>query len=478
MDTINYALPGNPRYQPGSLKDIFGYDVLYRAVGRVEIACLEVLGEIGVIPSKVFRLLTDEVKAKILAIKTTEIDVTERTVTKHDIRAWVYEACATAPEELGPWFHVILTSYDVLDTARILQFVEAHNKVIKPLYRGILDIFIDLVRSGSDILQIGRTHGQHALPITIGFWLANILNALFENYIFMNECADKLVGKISGAVGAYNAQQGLGITGKCKLTPGGSFEERILKKLDITAARISSQIISPFNLSRYLFACELSSAIFAQFGRDCRQLMRSEIAEISEDFVKGQSGSSTMAQKRNPINFENLEGTWLKNKNEFGKVLDTLISEHQRDLVNSSVVRDFPIIIVNLVTQMEKLLQRKDGDTFLERITVNKEACQRNFELTKNVILAEPLYIALQMAGFSNAHELVNHTFVPQAQKENKSLYDIAEAYVETDLVFKHCWNNLISKDVKKLLNHPELYTGLAEEKALEIAIVVENYLK
>lgn len=119
MEVKNLAMPSNPRYQPKKMVPYFGYDNLYRAVAEVEFANLQVLGEIGVIPSVEIALLTDEVMTAILDIPTTVIDKTERQITKHDIQAWRMEARKLADPRLGRWIHVILTSYDPLDTARI-----------------------------------------------------------------------------------------------------------------------------------------------------------------------------------------------------------------------------------------------------------------------------------------------------------------------------------------------------------------------
>jgi len=470
----NLILPGNPRYQPKSLTDFFGYDNLYRFVGRVEIANLEVLGEIGRMPKKIFELLSEDIKARILEIETTQVDITERNITKHDIRAWIAEASKIIPEMLAPWLHIVLTSYDPIDTARALQFYEAHWKVVEPKLKRIILILAEMVIKHKDTLQIGRTHGQHALPITAGFWLATILDRLYNNYKRMNQRAENLVGKISGAVGAYNAQVALGITEICQAR---SFEERILDKLGLKKSDISTQIAQPEPLADYLFSALLTSATFAQFGRDCRHLMRSEVGEISEEFSDKQSGSSTMAHKRNPINFENLEGMFIKNKHEFGKIKDSLISEHQRDLTGSSVARDFPIIIINLVQQMETLLRpNKEEKTFLERISINETACRKNFDMNKNVILSEPLYIALQMAGYHDAHHLVNHTLVPKAQASGQSLFEVTEEVAQNDLNVRIIWD-IVPDTIKQLMIHPENYTGLASYKAMEIANKVEAAL-
>jgi len=474
MSEKNLMLPGNPRYQPKSLQEYFGYDNLYRNVGRVEIANLKVMAEIGLMPQETAELLTSEVVKNILALTTTQIEETERRVTKHDIRAWVHEASKLVSPELARWLHVMLTSYDALDTARTLQFLQAHYQVVQPAVVRVMRILVGLVRTHADTLQVGRTHGQHALPITVGFWLATLLYRIFYNYQKMQLHASELVGKISGAVGACNAQVGLGALEKCGAL---SYEERVLEKLGLKPAPISTQILPPDPLAYYLYSCAMLSASLAQLGRDCRNLMRTEINEVAEKFVPGQSGSSTMAHKRNPVNFENLEGMWIRTKNEFGKVMDTLMSEHQRDLTGSSVARDFPTIIVNLVQQLNTLLREDQGATFLENLSFNKEACVQNFGLSRHVLLSEPLYIAIQMAGYTgDGHDLVNHTLVPRAQLSGKLLAEVATEYAQESTVFAEAWNN-IPADVVALLYKPELYTGLAVRKALQIAALVTKKL-
>lgn len=473
---MNLALPGNPRYQPKDLHLVFGYDCLFAAVAEVEIATMETLGEIGVIPAADIALLTPAVKQALRAIPTTEVDDVERRVTKHDIRAWVRLAQSQLDPALRRWLHVPLTSYDVLDTARALQFVRGHE-VVKRLTDKVIGHFIEQVTTFVDVPQIGRTHGQHALPITVGFWFATALSRILTNIQSANSAAEKLVGKISGAVGVYNAQVGLGIAARCG---DKTFEERVLEKLGLKAAPISTQILPPEPLADYLFACVKLSAAFGQFGRDGRHLMRTEIGELGEPFEKGQVGSSTMAHKRNPINFENLEGTWLKNKNEFGKVLDTMVSEHQRDLVGSSVARDFPTIVVNLVSQLNTLLREAGGKPFISRLSVDEAALKRNFEAQGDAILAEPIYIALQMAGYDgDAHELVNHEAVPYAKDYGVSLLGAARwalAGQRGNAYMLQIWEAIPEETLKMLVN-PERYTGAAGAKALEIARAAEAYL-
>src|SRR3989344_2357753 len=471
----NFALPGNPRYQPKDLVGIFGYDNLYVPTARVELAGLDVMAEIGAIPASDFALLTDEARKSVLAIRTTIVDEVERRVTRHDIRALVRLIQEILPQPLRRWVHVPFTSYDPLDTGRILQFAQAHADVLRPRIREVTGILAVLARKYAGTLQIGRTHGQHALPITVGFWLATILGRLLYNGQRMDEFAGGLVGKISGAVGCNNAVEGLNIA---KMCGGATFQDRVLTRLGLKPAPISTQILPPEPLAYFLYSCLMASAVFGQLGRDCRQLMRSEIAEVGEPFEAGQVGSSTMAQKRNPITFENLEGTWLRTKSEFGKVLDSLTSEHQRDLVGSSLMRDFPIILVNLCVQLDALLRRKEkgAPAFLERLTVNEANCRRNFDMSAGVILAEPMYIALQMAGYQgDAHELINREVVPMSLQRSQPLIQTVLELASINGVLRAAVDN-IPHEVIDLLSAPERYTGDAAAQANKIADLAEVY--
>ncbi|MBU0547036.1 MAG: lyase family protein [Patescibacteria group bacterium] len=445
----------------------FGYDNLYRKLAEVEIATLQVLGELNIIPSEEMAKLTPELIKKIMEIPTTEVDRIEKEITKHDVRAWVRKAQQIINGELGRWVHIPLTSYDALDTGRMLQFRDAYYYALRQSLYEVVLALANLVEKYADQIQIGRTHGQHALPITVGFWLATILHRIIYNWQQMDICTRAFVGKISGAVGAHNAQVGLNFTDPNKRE---SFEVLVLKKLNLKPAKISTQILPPEPLAYFLFSSAMLSATLGQFGRDGRNLMKTEIAEVAEAFEENQVGSSTMAHKRNPINFEGLEGGWIRTKNELGKLLDNLISEHQRDLVGSSPIRDYPIIVINLQKQLDTLLKKKNNVSFLERITINRDNCQINFEKSSSFILAEPLYIALQMAGYNkDAHEFVNRQLVPMAKEKNICLIEALEELCTEDVDLRTV-KNKIPTEVLKLLHHPEQYTGDAREKALEIA--------
>lgn len=465
---MNTTLPGNLRYQPKELIPMFGYDNLYQTVGEVELATLEVLNEIGMIPNDAMALLTPKKRKEILAIPTTEVDRIERQITNHDIRAWVLRAQEILGQKLGRWIHIPLTSYDPLSTGRVLQFVRAHQKAIKPSVKAVCVILVDMVERFSGVVQIGRTHGQHAVPITVGFWLATILDRILTNGEEMERHASLLKGKVSGAVGAHNAERGLGFADRCG---SKSFDERVLEKLGLSPVPIATQILPPEGLAYYLHSCVMLSAALAQFGRDGRNLMRSEIGEIAEEYEASQVGSSTMPHKRNPLSFENLEGMFQKNLGELLKLYLTLVSKHQRDLTGSSVARDFPIIVVNLQQQLNTLLRSdKKGAPWLSRIRVSEDALQRNLAMNAHVIMSEALQIALRIADYKfDAYNFVDKRLVPEAQRSKKHLMEVCREYAEYDEDLKEALAR-IPEGVVALFHNPEGYTGNAQELALSTA--------
>ncbi len=470
----NLMMPGNPRYQPKVLREIFGYDNAYKGLARVELANLDVLHAIGVMPDEDYVHLTDEVRQSVLDIRATEVDERERAVTKHDVRAWVQLAQALMHPSLARWVHVPLTSYDALDTGRILHFADAFDEVLEPSLKHLIAVLADQVERHAETVQIGRTHGQHALPITVGFWLATCLERAVVGYEALKWSRNGLVGKISGAVGASNALVGLGIEDSAeKATAHGfsnTYEELVLGRLGLRVGLISTQVLQPEPLERFLHDCMMMSQVLAKLADDCRHLMRTEIGEVTEPFAAGQVGSSTMAHKRNPINFETVVGQGEKALAEYIKVLLTLNSEHQRDLTGSSVARDFPVLPIILQTQLDTLLRAdKDGTPFLARIGVDDEALKRNFERSAYDVMAEPVYIALQMAGYvGDAHELVNHTVVPQARENGLTLMAQLKTLAQTDSELSTVLDS-IPADVLSLLDEPECYTGNAAGKARDV---------
>lgn len=471
---LDLALVGNPRYKPKSMIPYWGYDNTAKFLFDVEWALWKVLAKLEIMPEEAGRLLTAELYKEIRdRITTTLQDEIENSITHHDVRALVRAIEEIVVQLIGEfqaklltrWTHFAATSYDIIDTARMIAYKLAFRRVtLSSLWKLISSL---KTKIESDQIkgkrQIGRTHGIHAEPITLDFWLATILARLLDVAEHLIVAESELTGKFSGVVGACNSQVVFGLEEKAQTIYGKTFEELILGELGLKPAPISTQIVPPEPLSRFLFEYVLLSGAMAQMATDCRNLQRSEINEVLEFFADTQVGSSAMSHKRNPIKMEGVMGIFLIVKDEFAKVLDALFSEHQRFGVTMSVAREFPGIIVLVQHQLETM------NKVVPQISINYRALERNFNMNSHLILSEEVYMALVMAGYEgDAHELVNHTLVPRSQVSGAPLIDELILLAKEDDSLASVVKN-IPDELKVLLRSPEQVVGKAEEKAKEI---------
>jgi adenylosuccinate lyase len=401
-----------------------------------------------------FEICTPEIAA---AIETATSNITieavanEEQVTKHDIKALVNAIKAELPDEAKPYVHFGATSYDIVATALSLQLRAAMRELVIPRLITLEQTLLDLTDRYAETLQIGRTHGQHALPITFGFAMAEYVNRLGENIVALQTAADNLKGKFSGAVGAYNA---LSVFTN---DPVG-FERSVLQKLDIEPAEYSSQIIPADSYVRVIDELVISAGIMANLSHDMRHLQRSEISEIREHFDREQTGSSTMAHKRNPWNFENVISLSKQVTSQIVNANLNLSSEHQRDLTDSASARFYGLTLA-IVAGMAKRLEN-----VIAKIEVDEENMQRNLAMSHGIITAEPLYLLLEKYGHTRAHEAVK-ALAHKAEDETKALYELAINDPDiAEYVAK------FTDAETRILQEPEkYYSGLAATKAKAI---------
>jgi adenylosuccinate lyase len=192
----------------------------------------------------------------------------------------------------------------------------------------------------------------------------------------------------------------------------------------------------------------------ANLSHDMRNLQRSEIGEVREKFEEGQTGSSTMAHKRNPWNFENIIGMWKQVTAQVMNANLNISSEHQRDLTDSSSARFYTISLASVAAMASRL------QSVMSKIEVDEEAMQRNLYLTKGAIAAEPLYLLLEKYGHTTAHE-ASKALAHEAMERNLSLYEVAS---QAENIASY-WAKFTDSE-KELIRSPETnYTGLASAK-------------
>lgn len=411
----------------------------------VELALAKALAKRGICPPAALK----EIETACAVVTPEEVAVEEEK-TRHDIRALVNCIRAKVLDTAKPYVHMTATSYDIIDTANAARFRDATLKVLVPALTDLEKTLIGIAEREAETVQVGRTHGQHAVPVTFGYAIAGYVSRLGQSILALRELAGELKGKFSGAVGAYNASS-------LFFDDPEAFERDVLSEMGLEPVEHATQVTQPEPMARLLAEVTIAAGIMANLADDMRHLQRTEIGEIGEEFGEKQVGSSTMPQKRNPINFENVKSIWKIIAPRIVTVFMDQISEHQRDLTNSASGRTYGETIAYAVSMAKRL------DKTMQKISVDKNRLEANMAMQKGMIAAEPLYILLASMGHPDAHEKVR-TLTLQAQKEGKSLEQIAVA--DTELA------PYLSKmtDVQKnILKNPASYTGVSMKKAKSI---------
>ena len=412
-----------------------------RYQAMVEVALVKVLVRQGICPQPI----ADQIEAAVRKLRPEEI-YAEEGKTRHNIRALVNCIQQRVSSEARPYVHFTATSFDIVDTANSLCYKEVTRELIIPTLLKLQTILMEIAIREKETVQIGRTHGQHAVPITFGFAVAEYVSRLGNRIEAIKQSSQRLKGKIAGAVGAYNASHLFFVEPE-------EFEAQVLAELGLEAASHSTQIVEPEFLTDFFHSLISCFGVLASLSDDMRHLQRSEIAEIGEYFAEGQVGSSTMPHKRNPVNYENIKSLWKQFMPRMLTLYQDQLSEHQRDLTNSASSRFNPEIIVGLLSAAKRL------SGVLQKLAVDHQSIQRNLELNRELIIAEPLYILLASYGHPDAHEVVRKLTL-EARQRKTTLRELVQVKAE----LKPYWDIFTPKQ-REVLLHPEKYTGIAAEK-------------
>lgn len=418
----------------------------------VEAALAHTLAEFGICSSKV----AEQIEAASQKVKIADVYEEEKT-TKHDIKALVNCIKRELPDEAKPYVHFGATSYDIISSASALQMRYAISELVAPRLHELITTLAKMADEYAETVQIGRTHGQHGLPITFGLMLAQHASRLHESCQALVDLAQMIPGKFSGAVGAYNALS-------LFVDDPMAFEKSVMDKLGLRVATASTQIAPAEYTIRLVDELAITAGIMANISHDMRHLQRSEIAEVRERFEPGQTGSSTMAHKRNPWNFENIISM---SKQVTAQIINAnlnISSEHQRDLTDSASARFYPIALASVASMAERL------NRVMGKLEVDEQNMQRNLHLTQGAIAAEPLYLLLEKYGHTAAHEAAKQ-IAHNALQQGKSLYEAAS----TDPEIAGYWQKLTPTE-KSIIQSPEShYTGLATQKTRAILRQIKN---
>jgi len=426
------------RYGSLEMRRIFEEENRLQTMLNVEAALAEALAEVGDIPVEAALTIRSKASSKIVTVEK----VKEREkVTRHDVAAMV-EVLSEECGEHGEYVHWGVTSNDITDTALALQLKDALN-IIKKRLAAIIEILCKKSVEYAELVMPGRTHGQHAIPITLGFKLAVYAAELARSYERMLQLSKRiLVGKIGGAVGTMAA-----------LGPKALIiEEKTMSKLGLEPVEIATQVVCRDRLAELVYWAALLGSSLDRLAVEIRNLQRTEIMEVAEGFGEEQRGSSTMPQKQNPVDSEKVSGLAKVLRGLVTPALENVPLWHERDLSNSSSERF--IIPLSMIILDEMLMTMQ---SVLTSLRIYPEHMARNLEITRGRIMSEAVMMKLARKGMGRkrAYELMRK-LSRKALIENRSLLEVLE---ENPEVMKY-----VSFDELKETIEPKNYLGKNSE--------------
>ncbi len=389
------------RYSLEPMKSMWGEKKKYDSWLEVELAVCEARKELGLLDSDVLQLIKN--KAAFSIDRINEIEKT----TRHDVLAFTTSVGENLGEYSG-YFHQGLTSSDILDTSLSMILKEASRIIIKDI-ENVIQKIKELAYNHKDTLMIGRTHGVHAEPLTLGFKLTLWYSEMLRNLTRMRQAAEEVsYGKISGAVGTF-----------AHIDP--RIEEIVCKKLGLNPADISSQIIQRDRHAHFLSVMAIIASSLEKYATEIRSLQRTEILELEEGFAPGQKGSSAMPHKKNPILCERICGLSRVLRGYATSSLENNNLWHERDISNSSVER---ILLPDSTILLDYMLQK--FYFVLENLKVNTNNMKRNLDLTKGLVFSQRVMLELTQKGLARekAYQLVQDAAM-DSWKNNTSFKDL-----------------------------------------------------
>ena len=351
---------------------------------EVELLACQALTKLGLIPQSASRRILKAAKVNPRRVSAIEAK------TKHDVVAFLN----TIAESLGKdarFLHLGLTSSDVLDTATATQLRDACDLLLTDL-DGFLAVLKRQARKHKRTVCIGRTHGVHAEPTTFGLKLALAYAEMTRaKQMLQNVRPWIAVGKISGAVGTY-----------AHLDP--FVEQFICKKLGLTPAPISTQVVPRDSYAVLLCRLAIVGAMLERLATEIRHLQRTEVLEAEEPFEEGQTGSSAMPHKRNPVSCERVTGLARLLRGYAATAMENVALWHERDISHSSTER---IILPDATCVLDFMLV--EMTRIIRGLRVYPHRMQANLDLTKGLIFSESVLLALMHKGLTRpaAYKLV-----------------------------------------------------------------------
>ena len=368
-----------PRYSRPDMVAIWSPESKFRIWYEIEAHACQALADIGVIP----QVNADAVwRAKDVKFDIARIDEIEA-VTKHDVIAFLTHLAEHIGSEEARFVHQGMTSSDVLDTCLNVQLVRAADLLIADV-QALLAALKRRAHEHKMTIRIGRSHGIHAEPTTMGLTFARFYAEMDRNLERLRIArAEIATGAISGAVGTF-----------ANIDP--QVEEHVCAKLGLTPEPISTQVIPRDRHAAFFAALGVVGSSIENIATEIRHMQRTEVLEAEEFFSKGQKGSSAMPHKRNPVLTENLTGLARLVRMAVVPALENVTLWHERDISHSSVERNIgPDTTINLDFALNRLTH------VIDKLVIYPDNMLANMNKFRGLVMSQRVLLALTQADVS-----------------------------------------------------------------------------
>lgn len=438
------------RYGCEELRKILSVQNFYRTMALIEYLVVRAQERRGLIPKG-----TSEALRRSLEDLSVDAIFEEENRTRHDVMALI-NVLARKMGDFGDWLHIGLTSEDLRDTAKMVVIKDS-MKIIKRKLLNLLEKLAELAERYINLPCVARTHGIHANVYLFGRKFAVFAEEFLRHWERIQELEKRLyVGKISGAVGIH--------TGLGKL--GEEIEAEVLSELGLKPDRSAVQIVSRDILAELFSLFANISSSLDKIATEIRNLQRTEIAEVEEEFTETQIGSTAMPHKRNPITAENVSSLAKIMRGLTIAALENIITWHERDLTNSGAERILiPEAFLLLDEQLDKTIR------ILSKLKVDENKVRENLNLTKGLIFSEILANSLALKGYgrAKAYMLVREL----AMRSYKTKEPFRDIVLANDIFKKY-----FSEEELRQLFEPERYLDVAKKMTIETVEKVRELIK
>ncbi|GGE35058.1 3-carboxy-cis,cis-muconate cycloisomerase [Pullulanibacillus camelliae] len=424
-------------YVSEEMRKVFSDESLLQKWLDCWVALAEAEAEVGLIPEEVAQEIANKANYRSIDMEVIRKGIVD---TTHPLIVQIREFTKVVGGKAGQFIHWGATTQDIMDTTVVLQIKEAQDVLLSQL-RKFLDTLLNLAQEHKNTVMPGRTHGQHALPVTLGYKMAIWVDEIGKHIERLEEGKKRyLLGSFSGAAGtlASISENGLAV------------QELYCKNLGLGQPTITWHTQRD-GFAEFASIIAMISGTIGKIANEIINLQKSEIGEIEEGFKMGQVGSSTMPHKRNPMLCEYVVGLTRIVQRNASLGFDAMIQEHERDMTfwttEWSYIPQICMLTSGGIEQMQGVL---------ERFIVHKEHMERNLNLLKGLIVSENLMLTLgKYVGRQNAHDMIYKVSM-QAFEENRSL-------LEVTLEDKDIMSHMSEQEVKEHLR-PKNYIGLCTE--------------